>query len=79
MVVIVVIVVTVILLPRHRMRKAQCDEEEGGVVNVRLIDMKLADNSDIDDKNNVAQEQWKSSYGHQREDLSFCEYPIIMD
>ena len=61
------------------MRKAQCDEEEGGVGNVRLIDMKLADNSDIDDKNNVAQEQWKSSYGHQREDLSFCEYQIIME
>ena len=72
-------VVIVILLPRHRMRKAQCDEEEGGAVNVRLSDMQLADNSEIDDKNNVAQEQWKSNYGHQREDLSFCEYPIILE
>ena len=73
------IVVMVILLPRHRMRKAQCDEEEGGVVNVRVIDILLADNSDLDDKNNDAQEQWKSNYGHQREDLSFCEYPIILE
>ena len=56
------------------MRKAQCDEEEGGVVNVRLIV-----NSEIDDKKNVVQEQWKSNYGHQREDLSFCEYPIILE
>ena len=32
------------------MRKAQCDEEEGGIVNVRLSDIKLADNSEIDDK-----------------------------
>ena len=72
-------VVIVILLPRHRMRKAQCDEEEGGVVNVRLINMKLADNSENDNKNNVVQEQWKSNYGHQREDLSFCEFQIIME
>ena len=37
--------------PRHRMRKAQCDEEEdGGVVNVRISDIKLADSFGIDDK-----------------------------